>query len=211
MSPRSAWPIEWDLVLKKTKEEKKLTFNWLCQGMHSPSNGKLRQKDYCKYQVSLGFKAWLCFVLFFKRGGGKSPAACSPSLIRESEVGLCNMWNKSAVILMCFSQKNPQVMYLEQELESLKAVLEIKNEKLHQQDLKLMKMEKLVGLLEGGVSTSCVGAHAWVRSSMRKPRCLGNRTAELRALEPWGWALLYLMIFGKYTKGQTCIFHFQVY
>ncbi|XP_059240370.1 microtubule-associated tumor suppressor 1 isoform X2 [Mustela nigripes] len=39
---------------------------------------------------------------------------------------------------------NPQLMYLEQELESLKAVLEIKNEKLHQQDIKLMKMEKLV-------------------------------------------------------------------
>lgn len=37
-------------------------------------------------------------------------------------------------------------MYLEQELESLKAVLEIKNEKLHQQDVKLMKMEKLVRL-----------------------------------------------------------------
>ncbi|NWV02707.1 MTUS1 protein, partial [Ptilonorhynchus violaceus] len=40
--------------------------------------------------------------------------------------------------------KNPEIMYLEQELESLKAVLEIKNEKLHQQDIKLMKMEKLV-------------------------------------------------------------------
>ncbi|XP_055272467.1 microtubule-associated tumor suppressor 1 isoform X3 [Moschus berezovskii] len=40
--------------------------------------------------------------------------------------------------------KNPQIMYLEQELESLKAVLEIKNEKLRQQDVKLMKMEKLV-------------------------------------------------------------------
>lgn len=38
-------------------------------------------------------------------------------------------------------------MYLEQELESLKAVLEIKNEKLREQDVKLMKMEKLVGLL----------------------------------------------------------------
>lgn len=37
-------------------------------------------------------------------------------------------------------------MYLEQELESLKAVLEIKNEKLHQQDIKLLKMEKLVRL-----------------------------------------------------------------
>ncbi|XP_054845668.1 microtubule-associated tumor suppressor 1 isoform X4 [Eublepharis macularius] len=39
--------------------------------------------------------------------------------------------------------KNPQIMYLEQELESLKAVMEIKNEKLHQQDIKLLKMEKL--------------------------------------------------------------------
>nr|KAF6460726.1 microtubule associated scaffold protein 1 [Molossus molossus] len=41
-------------------------------------------------------------------------------------------------------EKNPQIMYLEQELDSLKAVLEIKNEKLHEQDVKLMKMEKLV-------------------------------------------------------------------
>ncbi|XP_063314149.1 microtubule-associated tumor suppressor 1 isoform X2 [Pelobates fuscus] len=41
-------------------------------------------------------------------------------------------------------QKKPQVMYLEQELESLKAVLEIKNEKLHQQDKKIMQIEKLV-------------------------------------------------------------------
>ncbi|XP_069487672.1 microtubule-associated tumor suppressor 1 isoform X3 [Ambystoma mexicanum] len=42
------------------------------------------------------------------------------------------------------NQKNPQIMYLEQELESLKVVMEIKNEKLHQQDKKLMQVEKLV-------------------------------------------------------------------
>ncbi|XP_078534241.1 microtubule-associated tumor suppressor 1 isoform X2 [Lissotriton helveticus] len=42
------------------------------------------------------------------------------------------------------NQKNPHIMYLEQELESLKAVMEIKNEKLHQQDKKLMQVEKLV-------------------------------------------------------------------
>ncbi|XP_040822113.1 microtubule-associated tumor suppressor 1 isoform X2 [Ochotona curzoniae] len=42
------------------------------------------------------------------------------------------------------NSKSPQLMYLEQELESLKAVLEIKNEKLREQDVKLMKMEKLV-------------------------------------------------------------------
>ncbi|KAJ7326737.1 hypothetical protein JRQ81_016496 [Phrynocephalus forsythii] len=40
--------------------------------------------------------------------------------------------------------KNPQIMYLEQELESLKSVLEIKNEQLRQQDSKLLKMENLV-------------------------------------------------------------------
>lgn len=47
-------------------------------------------------------------------------------------------------------------MYLEQELESLKAVLEIKNEKLHQQDIKLMKMEKLVSFLWDLADQDCV-------------------------------------------------------
>lgn len=47
-------------------------------------------------------------------------------------------------------------MYLEQELESLKAVLEIKNEKLHQQDIKLMKMEKLVSFSWGLAGLDCV-------------------------------------------------------
>ncbi|XP_030047320.1 microtubule-associated tumor suppressor 1 isoform X2 [Microcaecilia unicolor] len=42
------------------------------------------------------------------------------------------------------SNANPQLEYLEQELESLKAVMEIKNEKLHQQDKKLMQIERLV-------------------------------------------------------------------
>uniref|UniRef100_A0ABI7WYP8 Microtubule associated scaffold protein 1 n=1 Tax=Felis catus TaxID=9685 RepID=A0ABI7WYP8_FELCA len=56
---------------------------------------------------------------------------------------LCYVMSQSCALL-CLFQKNPQIMYLEQELESLKAVLEIKNEKLHQQDVKLMKMEKLV-------------------------------------------------------------------
>ncbi|XP_029442925.1 microtubule-associated tumor suppressor 1 isoform X2 [Rhinatrema bivittatum] len=42
------------------------------------------------------------------------------------------------------SNANPQLAYLEQELESLKAVMEIKNEKLHQQDKKLMQIERLV-------------------------------------------------------------------
>lgn len=35
-------------------------------------------------------------------------------------------------------------MYLEQELESLKVVLDIKNKQLHQQEKKLMQMDKLV-------------------------------------------------------------------
>uniref|UniRef100_A0A4W3IPH2 Microtubule-associated tumor suppressor 1-like protein n=1 Tax=Callorhinchus milii TaxID=7868 RepID=A0A4W3IPH2_CALMI len=39
---------------------------------------------------------------------------------------------------------SPQSLYLEQELESLKAVLEIRNEKIHEQEKKLMKMEKLM-------------------------------------------------------------------
>lgn len=38
-------------------------------------------------------------------------------------------------------------MYLEQELDSLKVVLEIKNNQLHQKEKKLMEMDKLVGIL----------------------------------------------------------------
>lgn len=38
-------------------------------------------------------------------------------------------------------------MYLEQELDSLKVVLEIKNNQLHQKEKKVMEMTKLVGFL----------------------------------------------------------------
>lgn len=39
-------------------------------------------------------------------------------------------------------------LYLEQELENLKVVLEIKNKQLHQQDHKLMQMDKLVSTID---------------------------------------------------------------
>ncbi|KAG9346992.1 hypothetical protein JZ751_005919 [Albula glossodonta] len=42
------------------------------------------------------------------------------------------------------NQKDSHTLYLEQELESLKVVLEIKNKQLHQQDKKLMQMDKLL-------------------------------------------------------------------
>ncbi|KAM3613375.1 uncharacterized protein V6R79_025070 [Siganus canaliculatus] len=41
------------------------------------------------------------------------------------------------------SQKDSHTLYLEQELESLKVVLDIKNEQLHQQEKKLMEVDKL--------------------------------------------------------------------
>ncbi|XP_031645660.1 microtubule-associated tumor suppressor 1 homolog A isoform X1 [Oncorhynchus kisutch] len=41
------------------------------------------------------------------------------------------------------SQKDSHTLYLEQELESLKVVLDIKNKQLHQQDHKLMQMAKM--------------------------------------------------------------------
>lgn len=43
-------------------------------------------------------------------------------------------------------QKNSHTLYLEQELESLKVVLEIKNNQLHQKEKKLMEMDKLVSI-----------------------------------------------------------------
>ncbi|KAG5285764.1 hypothetical protein AALO_G00007200 [Alosa alosa] len=42
------------------------------------------------------------------------------------------------------SQKDAHTLYLEQELESLKVVLEMKTQQLHQQDKKLMQMDKIV-------------------------------------------------------------------
>nr|XP_023686497.1 microtubule-associated tumor suppressor 1 [Paramormyrops kingsleyae]XP_023686498.1 microtubule-associated tumor suppressor 1 [Paramormyrops kingsleyae]XP_023686499.1 microtubule-associated tumor suppressor 1 [Paramormyrops kingsleyae] len=42
------------------------------------------------------------------------------------------------------NQKDSHTMYLEQELESLKVVLDIKNKQLHQQERKVMQMDKLV-------------------------------------------------------------------
>lgn len=46
---------------------------------------------------------------------------------------------------MCV-QKDSHTVYLEQELDSLKVVLEIKNNQLHQKEKKLMEMDKLVGI-----------------------------------------------------------------
>ncbi|XP_016299860.1 microtubule-associated tumor suppressor 1-like [Sinocyclocheilus anshuiensis] len=42
------------------------------------------------------------------------------------------------------SQKDAHTLFLEQELESLRAVLEIKTNQIHQQDKKLMQMDKLI-------------------------------------------------------------------
>lgn len=42
------------------------------------------------------------------------------------------------------SQKDPHTLYLEQELQSLKVVLDIKNTQVHQQEKKLMEIDKLV-------------------------------------------------------------------
>lgn len=43
-----------------------------------------------------------------------------------------------------FVQKDSHTVYLEQELDSLKVVLEMKNNQLHQKEKKLMEMDKLV-------------------------------------------------------------------
>ncbi|XP_054882409.1 microtubule-associated tumor suppressor 1 homolog A-like, partial [Poeciliopsis prolifica] len=45
-------------------------------------------------------------------------------------------------LLVCV-QKDSHTLYLEQELDSLKVVLEIKNQQLHQKEKKLMEMDKL--------------------------------------------------------------------
>ncbi|XP_061108529.1 microtubule-associated tumor suppressor 1 homolog A isoform X4 [Conger conger] len=46
--------------------------------------------------------------------------------------------------ILAEKNQDSHTLYLEQELESLKVVLDIKNKQLHQQDKKLMQMDKLV-------------------------------------------------------------------
>ncbi len=41
-------------------------------------------------------------------------------------------------------KKDSHTLYLEQELESLKVVLDIKNKQVHEHDKKLMQIDKLV-------------------------------------------------------------------
>jgi len=41
-------------------------------------------------------------------------------------------------------KKDSHTLYLEQELESLKVVLDIKNKQIHEQEKKLMQIDKLV-------------------------------------------------------------------
>uniref|UniRef100_A0A8C9VNC2 Microtubule associated tumor suppressor 1a n=1 Tax=Scleropages formosus TaxID=113540 RepID=A0A8C9VNC2_SCLFO len=48
------------------------------------------------------------------------------------------------ILLYSLLQKDAHALYLEQELESLKVVLDIKNKQLHQQDQKLVQMDKLM-------------------------------------------------------------------
>lgn len=50
-------------------------------------------------------------------------------------------------------QKDSHTLYLEQELESLKVVLDIKNKQLHQQEKKLMEINALVRVGAGKMIT----------------------------------------------------------
>lgn len=83
----------------------------------------------------------LCKCSFQSNPG--SDLNCDP---RGAVVLLCGpRWCKLPTKqLFLFVQKDAHTLYLEQELESLRAVLEIKTNQIHQQDKKLMQMDKLV-------------------------------------------------------------------
>lgn len=66
-------------------------------------------------------------------------------------------------------QKDSHTVYLEQELESLKVVLEMKNNQLHQKEKKLMEMDKLVGVTLAHIKPS------WrVRAPLWSKFCLSS-------------------------------------
>lgn len=60
--------------------------------------------------------------------------------------GLCHGLHFECDVLCLRAQKDSHTLYLEQELESLKVVLEIKNNQLHQKEKKLMEMDKMVSI-----------------------------------------------------------------
>lgn len=60
--------------------------------------------------------------------------------------GLCHGLHFECDVLCLRVQKDSHTLYLEQELESLKVVLEIKNNQLHQKEKKLMEMDKMVSI-----------------------------------------------------------------
>ncbi len=49
-----------------------------------------------------------------------------------------------SLLLVFLFKKDSQTLYLEQELESLKVVLDIKNKRIHEQDKKIVQIDKLV-------------------------------------------------------------------
>lgn len=74
-------------------------------------------------------------------------------LLLLSSVSVCHsepLYLQKSINVWCCShmclQKDSHTVYLEQELESLKVVLEIKNNQLHQKEKKIMEMDKLVGI-----------------------------------------------------------------
>lgn len=64
------------------------------------------------------------------------------TLISWSEISWTVPEHLGAIYLSL--QKDSHTLYLEQELDSLKVVLDIKNKQLHQQEKKLMEIDKLV-------------------------------------------------------------------
>lgn len=71
--------------------------------------------------------------------------AWRPLVCCGSAVFILKSWMiKTPGHILFVLQKDSHTLYLEQELESLKVVLDIKNEQLHQQEKKLMEVEKLV-------------------------------------------------------------------
>uniref|UniRef100_A0A672K4C1 Microtubule associated tumor suppressor 1b n=1 Tax=Sinocyclocheilus grahami TaxID=75366 RepID=A0A672K4C1_SINGR len=65
------------------------------------------------------------------------------TLKQAHETSLAGNFTHQKHLFLCV-QKDAHTLFLEQELESLRAVLEIKTNQIHQQDKKLMQMDKLI-------------------------------------------------------------------
>uniref|UniRef100_A0A3B4Y9U4 Microtubule associated tumor suppressor 1b n=1 Tax=Seriola lalandi dorsalis TaxID=1841481 RepID=A0A3B4Y9U4_SERLL len=158
---RSFYQTEWDKVHQTYQEEAdkcRMLMEQQVEELRSRQEAERKNQEVSHGQKMESLKQQYETSIqgvWFTHSNFEPTAVCSVT-VRQN---LCLVVCAAAVIFSCraaavvsgdfvfvgvFVQKDSHTVYLEQELESLKVVLEIKNNQLHQKEKKLMDMDKLV-------------------------------------------------------------------